>query len=219
MTTHKIAILEPFKLFGQGFYTCFSLKNEFTQICHASSVEGLIESLTCSKSDIIIVDMLHFNDAGLKELENIRHHFSDIPVLLITREDFSEYFHEYLAMGVKGFVFEGDGLDELFLAVKKVLEGKMYFPQGMVKFLQKQGRKNGENINTNHKNRILTEREISVLKLFCDGLTFKEVGEKLFISPRTVEAHKRNILEKLNIRSSVEMVKYAARHKYTSVYF
>jgi DNA-binding NarL/FixJ family response regulator len=219
MTTHKVAILEPLKLFRDGFSTCFSLDNEFTTICLASSVEGLIQSLTCSKSEIIIVDMLHFSDAGLRELKKIRQHFSDIPFLLITREDFSEYFHDYLTLGVKGFVFEGDGLDELFGAVKKVLKGKMHIPKGMVKFLQKQVRRNDKNKFTDYKNRTLTEREISVLKLFCDGLTFKEVGKKLFISPRTVEAHKRNIFEKLNIRSSVEMVKYAAQHKYTSVYF
>lgn len=217
MATHKIAILEPFRLFGEGFSSCFSLENEFTPVCLASSVESLIQSLTCSKSEIIIVDMLHLSDAGLRELKKIRQHFSDIPFLLITREDFSEYFHDYLNLGVKGFVFEGDGLNELFGAVKKVNEGKMHIPKGMVNFLQKQIRRNGKNKFTDYKNRTLTEREISVLKLFCDGLTFKEVGKKLFISPRTVEAHKRNIMEKLNLRSSVEMVKYAARHKFTSV--
>lgn len=219
MTTHRIAILEPFKLFGEGLSSCFSLENEFTPICHASSAESLIESLTCSKSDIIIVNILHFKDTGIRELKKICLHFSDTPVLLITREDYSPYFHDYLTMGVKGFVFENDGLEELFQAVKKLMEGKIHIPKSMSNFFQKRVRNHNGNKFTDHESQILTEREISVLKLFCDGLTFKEVGKKLFISPRTVEAHKRNILEKLNIRSSVEMVKYAARHKYTSVYF
>ena len=108
----------------------------------------------------------------------------------------------------KGYFSKDVNEEEFFLGLGKIRNGENYFSNGMQQTLFGNYTKQVQtNIPCNKDN--LTEREIEVIRLFAEGLSFKEIAEKLFISTRTVETHKKNILEKLNLKSTVDLVKYA----------
>lgn len=178
-------------------------------IAEGASPESLSLQLHNKTPDIILINLLHCYNAGYKTVKKIKKNFPDVPMLLITSHDFSDCFQDYIALGAKGFVFTNDSPEGLIQSIKSLCDGKMY--------LQKENLDKTTAHERKVKNSILSDREMDVLKLFCNGLTYKEIGEKLYISPRTVESHKKNILAKLNVSSTAEMVKYATRNKLLSV--
>jgi DNA-binding NarL/FixJ family response regulator len=211
MPACKIAILENYALFSSGFRSLLEGNSELEVICEGENPESLRKSLNDEKPHLIIIDMLHCSNAGYMIIKKTHEYFPDIPLILITSREYSDCFTDYLRFGVKGFVFENDSTVDLFSAIKNICLGKIHFKNKMKSFTGDHTKKqNGQ------KNDVLTRRELDVLKLFSDGLTYKEVGLKLFISPRTVESHKQNIMAKLNLNSTAEMIKYATRHSIAS---
>lgn len=203
----KIAILDNFPLFTSGLKSILYEVNYFEIIAEAEKHGELIKLIGNSKPDILIFDILHSHNAGLKSLRILNRKFPNVPVLLIVSEEFSDYFSEYAQFGGKGFIFKEDRGTDLIEAVKTLCRGEIYFPAESRKRYRLAAYKlDKPSINKIHD---LTNREITILKLFCRGLTYREIGEKLFISHRTVETHKKNILRKIKAGSKAEMIRYA----------
>lgn len=211
----KIAIIENYALFGYGIKSLLESQKEFEVIGEGANTESLTKRLNGKIPDLILIDMLHCFNAGIKLIKRTRKVFPKIPLLLVTSEDFSDCFNDYVFFGARGFVFKNDSPENLIAAVKNIYNGKSYFLKESKKFFKdaKPFRNSGKIVIIQNSN--LTEREIEILKLFCDGYTYREIGLKLFISPRTVESHKENILAKLQLNSKAEMIKYATRNKLT----
>lgn len=212
----KIALLENYSLFGSGIKSLLAVTKEFKVVAEGASADSLVLQLRNEIPDVIVIDMLHCYNAGVKTVKKTRKYFPRVPLLLITSEDYFECFNDYLRFGVKGFVFKNDSPDDLVSAIKKLHSGKMYFRKNVRKVFSDVSSFTKPLRGIHQREQLLTEREIAVLKLFCDGLTYKEVGVKLFISPRTVESHKKNIMTKLNVASTAEMIKYATRNRFTT---
>lgn len=206
---YRVAILEPFALYGYGIKSILSETDGFQITVVARNTDELIENILEKRPDIVVIDILHCDNAGLKILKKIRRLYPHLPILLITSNQYADCFRQQINLGVNGFVFNDATPDELKKAVKQLSMGGRYFRKKIWrKFKDTLPFKKSNEVNARDKN-ILTDREITVLKLFCRGLSYKEIGSKLFISPRTVETHKKNILLKLKIKSTAEMVKYA----------
>ncbi len=203
----KIAIIENYTLLSSGLKLLLQAFDEIEVIADGATPQQLSMRLRGVTPDLILIDMLHCNNAGVKTIRKAKKYFPLIPFLLITNQNFTDCFNEYIRYGAKGFIFSDDSAEELIESIKVLCEGKNFFQKDYTA---------GSKVNT-IQNSILSEREIDVLRLFCNGLTYKEIGKRLYISPRTVETHKKNILSKLKISSTAEMVKYAARHKLLSV--
>jgi RNA polymerase sigma factor (sigma-70 family) len=207
----KIVILENISLFSSGI-KAFLEKENFLVVGEASEWDGLFKILQNNTPDVLLLDLLHYPDAGIKSLEKLRKEFSEIPVLVITNETYSDYFRDYLMIGVYGLIYSNATRSEMIIALNKVAQQQEYFPEGILHVLRESLQTDPANPQILHQLRKLTSRENSVLKLFCNGLSYKEIGKILGISTRTVETHKKNILAKLKLKSTVEMVKYAMVH-------
>lgn len=211
----KIVILENYSLFCTGIRVILEQGNEFEIAGEARDIDELMHHAEHVIPDVIILDLLHCNNAGLEALRKIKRAFPGVPVLLITSFELSDCFSEHISLGVKGFIFSNSTPAELLKAVRKLCRGGEYFPNTVHKIyieaieLYEAGRK------ALLRRRALTDRESAVLRCISLGLSHKEIGEKLYISPRTVETHKRNILAKLNLKSTAELIKYAIHHQVT----
>lgn len=205
----RIAILENYTLFSSGIKPILVETNEFEIIGEAKNVDEFLIKFEDSQPEVIVFDIIHCENEGVKPIKKLKRNFSKTPILLVVSEDYANYFEEYIALGVKGFVFKDASCSELIKAIKKIKNGEDYFRKNVWMVLKNfiRSRKTGK--YAKEKKSILTNRELSVIKLFCQGLTYKEIGVGLNISPRTVETHKKNILSKLNLKSTAEMVKYA----------
>ena len=185
----------------------FDHSKEFDVVAEAKRSEQLIEKVAPKELDALIIDALRLSKAGIKELKKLRRVNKRLPVLVITSNDYSDCFAEYINLGVKGLIFEESNTKELLTATKELCKGKNYFCSGIPPIIKNSRRKSPKSGSENPIS--LTEREETVLKLLCQGLSYKEIASELYISPRTVESHKQNIQLKLNLKSTAEIVKYA----------
>lgn len=209
MAMCKIAILERFALLSSGIRSILLNEEKCDVILQSKTAGGLISELGDNLPDIIIIDIISTDNSGIKPLKKIRRVYPKTPVLLIVSDSYADCFEEYIRHGVKGIIFNTSGGNELVKALKRLKDGKEYFPDKLWKVFKESIQMRKQHRNTDQK---LTDREVLVMKLFSNGLTYKEIGARLNISPRTVETHKRNILSKLKIHTTADMVKYAFRN-------
>ncbi len=205
----RVAIFENYSLFSFGLRSVLTSSTNIEITFVAATMPELMKSLTQAVPAVLIFDVLHNHNGTMRNLQKISRKFPGLPIIILTSMQYADCFTEYVKIGVKGFVFENETPEDLLKAIKKVNAGGNYLPAEMQKWLKEiapSGKRNGQVMQ---KRNHLTEREISILKLFCQGLTYKEIGRKLFISPRTVETHKKNILAKLRLKTTAEMIKYA----------
>ncbi len=205
----NIAILERFALLGSGIKAILKSKVECVVVAQSKTSTELLASLRDLMPDVIIIDIMSTDNSGMKPLRKIRRALPKVPVLLIVSSHYADCFEEYIRLGVKGFIFNTSNGEELVAAIKKLKNGKEYFPNKVWKVFKDSIQLGKQQKNTVQK---LTDREVTVIKAFSNGLTYKEIGAQLNISPRTVETHKRNILAKLKMHSTADMVKYAYRN-------
>lgn len=208
---HKILILENFSLFSTGIKSMLE-KEEFEVVGEIRQWDELFDILKTVTPDVILLDLLHYNNSFIKSLEKLRNGFPKIPVLLIVDEVLADFFKDFILMGITGFIYGDTSLPELIRAIEKVANGQEYFSGGILKVIREMLQSNQVSLQSIRKQNILSSREVEVCRLFCNGLTYKEIGAKLHISSRTVESHKKNILAKLQIKTTAEIVKYAIRY-------
>lgn len=209
----KIVILENYSLFCSGIKPVLDKVKEFEVVAEARKLRDLLTILTASRPDIIIVDLLHCEADAISVVKRIRTKTSKIPLLLVVNNDYAHQFEYYIALGVNGIIFNSSDQEKLVKAVEKLVSGEDFFPSKVWMLLKEHLRtKRKDIVPAQESKSILTRRELDVLKLFCKGYTFKEIGYKLDISPRTVETHKKNIASKINVRSTAEMVEFAVQN-------
>lgn len=211
--THNpnIAILVNSSIFSRGVQ-CILEKAELQVVGEARHWKELFDILSRITPQIVLLNLLPYSETCIEWLERLKHEYPGIPVLLIIREDCVDHFKDFVLMGITGFVYSETSPHELIRAIHKVANGHEYFPAGILNIFRETLEMNTEAFHTGSFQHLLTSREDSVCKLFCNGLTYKEIGAKLYISPRTVESHKKNILAKLKIKSTADLVKYAIQH-------
>jgi two-component system, NarL family, response regulator LiaR len=151
------------------------------------------------KPDVVIMDVHMPELTGIEATRRIRHDTEDVRVLVLTAYDNPAYVHALLEAGADGFVLKTAELSELFKALQEVAVGKRAFSE---ESLERAAQHNRENSTVDN----LTEREIKVLKQAANGLTNKQIGQKLFISDRTVQGHLQNIYQKLHVTTRTEAV-------------
>lgn len=209
----KIAILENYSLFHSGIKPVLEGIDEYEIIAEAKKVYLLLQMLHKNKPDVIIIDVIHCDKEGIRPVKQLKRKYPKIPILLIVSKDYAHHFVDYIGLGVNGLIFSNSNPSKLITAVKKLKNGEDFFPQKVWLLLKNLFRKNSKLMVAENKiMNELTNREMSVLQLFCKGKTYKEIGTLLNISPRTVESHKKNISSKLEIKSTAEMVEYAIQN-------
>jgi len=212
MEKPKVIIVDDHLIFRQGLSTIVTTENIATVIGDASNGKEFIDMLDHLTPDLVLmdIDMPYMNgmEATQKALEII----PTLKIVAVTMFGDEEYYYKMIELGVKGFILKTSGINEIEKAIHDVMIGESYFSNELLrKIINSIGRKN------NHKPSIktlLTDRELEVLKLICYGLTTDEIGQKLFISPKTVKSHRSNLLEKTNCKNTPEMIIYALKNKY-----
>jgi DNA-binding NarL/FixJ family response regulator len=133
----------------------------------------------------------------------------DLKILVVSMYGDEQYYNSVIENGVKGFILKDAENEELRAAISAILNGKTYFSQELLLKLIR-NRKNSEQI-------VLTQREKQILELICQGLSSTEIAGKLFLSERTIENHRANLLDKTGCRNSLSLVLYAVRNNLVEV--
>jgi DNA-binding NarL/FixJ family response regulator len=165
--------------------------------------------------DLIILDISMPNLRGLEAIHEIKINHPKVRILVLTMHKDKEYLHQAITAGAEGYLLKEDADSELFSAIDRVRQGKKYVSPKLSEELMEDWVKISRG---NHKPPFepekLTTREREILKLTAEGKSSKEIGGLLFISVRTVEHHRANIMEKLNLKKTADLVKYAIQKGY-----
>lgn len=145
---------------------------------------------------------------GLEATEIIKRDHFGVKVIILTMLESKELVQEAVEKGVSGFLFKNTSLEVLSEAIQRVAAGDTYFSSEVALILLKSSANPGSPLLAQ-----LSEREIEILKLVAQGLSSSEIGQQLFISPRTVDTHRNNIIQKLDVPGIAGLVQFAIRNK------
>jgi DNA-binding NarL/FixJ family response regulator len=164
--------------------------------------------------DLVILDVSMPHLRGIEAIPEILQSRPNMKVLVLTMYKEEEYLHQAIAAGANGYLLKEDAEGELFTAIENIQRGKIYISPSLVdRSMQNWVRlRRGEDDSPMGES--LTVRQREILKLIAEGKSNKEIGELLCISVRTVERHRANMMDKLNVRKTAELVRYALRKNY-----
>lgn len=208
--SYRIVLADDHQLLRQGLRRILQEQPGLEVIGEAADGLELLNLLRFVSPDMVILDISMPNLRGIEAIHEIRHHNSQIRVLILTMHRDHEYLYQVVAAGGDGYLLKEDADSQLFAAIEKIRSGCLYVSPKLVDGLAhdwvKTCRGSGKNAGFAET---LSHREREVLKLIAEGKSSKDIAELLFISNRTVDRHRENIMDKLNLKKTAELVKYA----------
>ncbi|MFN0035085.1 MAG: response regulator [Saprospiraceae bacterium] len=205
----KILLADDHQLVRKGFRSLLE-ELDFVEIVGeaANGKEAIALLRNGAKPNVALLDYEMPQMNGLEATEEIKRDFLGVKVIMLTMMQSKELVQEAVAKGVSGFLFKNTSLEELSEAIQRVADGGTYFSSEVTLTLLKPNHHPDAPLLA-----LLSSREIEILKLVAQGLSSTEIGEQLFISPRTVDTHRNNIIQKLDVQGIVGLVQLAIRNK------
>lgn len=215
MSKIKVLLVDDHQIVRDGIFALLIKEHDIEIVGEASNGDELFEKLKFIKPDIIILDISLPKMSGIEIAGILSKDFPDIRIIVFSSYTDEETIFKSIRAGAKGFLPKDSMREDLVEAIKKVNQGFEYLSDKipntiLMDYIKKAGSQE-EKFN-NSKLSSLTKREREILKLIAEGMSYKEIGNELFISVRTVETHKNNILQKLELKSTIELVKFAIKN-------
>ncbi|WP_252501797.1 response regulator transcription factor [Sporosarcina sp. Marseille-Q4943] len=211
----KIIIADDHAVVRSGFMYILNFQDDMEVVATAADGLEAYEKVAKHRPDILLMDLsMPPGESGLIATGKIKEDFPETKVVILTMYDDEEYLFHVLKNGASGYVLKNSPDEELLSAIRTVYDGGTYIHPSMATSLVRQFvKKDADEVETDPY-KILSRREIEVLPLVAKGYGNKEIAEMLYISVKTVEAHKAKIMEKLKLKSRPELVEYALRKKF-----
>jgi DNA-binding NarL/FixJ family response regulator len=181
-------------------------------VAEAESAEEIFKLMTTASVDVILMDIDLGDMNGIEATSQMKEKYPNVHILGLTMHEEPDYIVKMLEAGASGYLLKNAGREELLAAIHAVAKGDSYFSQKVSSTLLHlvTSRKSGSTPESKSTTETpLSEREIEVLRLIAQEFSNGEIADKLFISIRTVDTHRRNLLEKLQVKNTVGLVKYA----------
>jgi len=210
----KVILSDDHKLFRDGIKSLLRSENDIQVIAEVSDGDEVIKIIKDNIPDIVITDISMPRMNGIELTRMLSEKYPSVHVLIISMHLNESYILESVKSGARGYLPKDSNPQELIKAIRIIHAGGTYFNQeitgiAMSGFAEKSKQNDKKKQLLEH----LTEREIEIIRLVAEGMMNKEISDYLSISIRTVDNHKSNILRKLNLKTSIDIVKYAIKHE------
>jgi DNA-binding NarL/FixJ family response regulator len=210
MSSLRIFLADDHTVMREGLKSLVNAQTDMEVVGEADNGRTALQKAKELQPDVVIMDVSMPELNGIKVTEQLKRNCQKIKVLVLTAHDESGYLRQLLQVGASGYVLKKAAAEELINAIRAVAAGGVYLDPTLAGKVVG-GYVGSRRLKGTPQGNDLSEREAEVLRLVAWGYTNKEIGSYLTISVKTVETHKANILEKLDLRSRVEMVRYALR--------
>ena len=215
MKPYRIIIADDHALFRQGLKRILEDIPGTEVIGEAKDGLELLKVLQGSGAQMVVLDISMPNLRGLEAIHEIKAKDPRLKVLMLTMHKDKAYFYQAISEGADGYLLKEDADAELYSAIEKIRQDKIYIsPFLSDAFAEELADRGLKDFKTRGEGDALTAREREILKLIAEGRSNKEIGDLLFISARTVERHRANIMDKLKLKNTAELVKYAIQKGY-----
>jgi DNA-binding NarL/FixJ family response regulator len=204
----SVIIVDDHRLFSEGLKLLLSENPSIGPIYQACDGVEFMKMLETVTPDIVLMDIDMPRMDGIEATRKALEQFPKLKIIALSMFGDDEYYIKMIEAGAKGFIVKNSDIEVVELAISTVMEGKNYFASDVMAalVLHLNQRKNEELKNE------LSERESEILYLICKGLSNQEIAETLFLSKRTVDKHRENILSKTNSKNTAGLVLYAIKH-------
>ena len=209
----KILIVDDHQLIRLGVKFILSKEKQFELVAEAENGMQALELVRKYEPEIVLLDIHLPLMLGNEVCREILKEFPLTKILVLSVEKDERYINEMVRSGALGYILKDASITELSNAIKVLMQGNSYFSKEVSTAILAQigqPRKLSTELSRQKKAR-LSKREFEVLELISEELTNKEIAIKLFISPRTVDTHRRNLLQKLEVKNTAGLVKYYLR--------
>lgn len=216
MDAYRIVLVDDHAMFRQGIKRIVEEMEGLVVVGETGDGVTLLKLLNKIQADMVIMDISMPSMRGIEATKEITSLYPGIKILILTMHRDMEYFEHAISAGATGFLLKEDADVELVNAIKTIRSGKVYLSPLLTEALT--GRVFRSGSATGEKpEELLTTREREVLKLIAEGKTSKEIADLFNISTRTVQHHRANMMRKLEINKTAELIKYAIRKGYTTL--
>ncbi|MBT7995434.1 MAG: response regulator transcription factor [Bacteroidetes bacterium] len=215
MSIIKIILVDDHHIVRDGIKSLLTGAANIEVIGEASDGYELFNLLKKMQPNIVILDLSLPRLSGIEIIKTLTHEYDDIKVLVLSMYTSEDFIFNSIKSGAKGYLPKNTTRKELLEAIYKLHQNEEYFSDPISNIILKsyiKKAKTGYSF-TDKKEENLSARELEILKLFAEGFSNKEIAEQLSISIRTVESHKNHIMQKLELKSTVDLVKFAIKNK------
>jgi len=209
----KVLIVDDHTLVRDGIKALLSLVADIEVVGEAENGREALERVIELAPDVVLMDLAMPVMSGLEATRRIRREFPKTRVLALTQYDDSEYVIPVIEAGASGFVTKMVASSELASAIQAVYRGESFLSPSAASSLVEEFQQKTAAETEKDPYEHLTDREREVLKLVAEGHTVREIAGMLVVSPKTVEWYKTSLMQKLNIHSKTDLIKYAIRKR------
>lgn len=211
----QLMLVDDHQIIRDGIKQLLTNESDIKVVAEASNVKEALKHLENVKPNIVMTDLSMPNGSGFDFIKSVTANYPEIKVVVLSMHVEEAYIRKAIELGVSGYMPKDISKYELVEAIQSVSRGEMYFSSTVSKVMMnnmvKKVRKSEQAAQATAK---LTQREKEIVKLILDGMSSPEIAEKLFISHRTVENHRANIMNKLKVRNTIELVKKVLENEF-----
>jgi DNA-binding NarL/FixJ family response regulator len=206
----NVLIADDHKIFRDGLISLMEESPDIRVVGEAANGNEVLQKLENVQPDLILMDISMGEAGGIQATQLVKEKYPGIKILVLSMHSESSYILKMLELGASGYLLKDAGKDEMLSAIRTVASGNSYYSsQVSAKIVEALTKKSQP--SRRRDDIPLTPRELEMLKLIAEEFSNQEIAEKLFISIRTVDTHKRNLLEKLKVKNTAGLVKYAIK--------
>lgn len=205
----KIVIADDHAMFRDGIKAMIELEPSMEVIGEADNEISILEVCQSKMPDVVLMDISMGNTDGIVVTQKLKKLMPELKVLAVSMHNESQYIKSMLDHGANGYILKTTGRNEMLSAIQAVNSGATFLSSDVSLNLLK-----GLNQTQTPELIKLTPREIEVLKMIANEHSNQEIADTLFISSRTVDTHRRNLLEKLALKNNAGLVRYAIQNGY-----
>jgi DNA-binding NarL/FixJ family response regulator len=206
----KVIIVDDHTLFRNGLRILLNTLEDYQVVAEAANGKQFIDLLEKSVPDLVLLDINMPVMDGIEAATIAQKLYPDLKIITLSMYGEEDYYYKMVNAGVKGFVLKNSDIKEVKTALDVVYEGGSFFSSELLQNLVNSLKSSSKSKESHAE---LSEREMEILILICQGLSNQEIGDKLFISKRTVDKHRANILEKSESKNTAQLVVYAIKNK------
>jgi two-component system invasion response regulator UvrY len=204
----RILIADDHAIVRRGLKEILLEEYPFAEIGEASDAEEAVKKVFDDEWDLVICDLNMPGRSGLDALKQIKQSFPKLPVLIMSMYPEDQYAVRALKAGASGYFNKNSIHEELIKAIEAVKMGRKFITPTIAEKLAE-----SINVYSDTPHQLLSDREFDVLKLLASGKTVSQIAEELSLSPHTISTYRSRILEKMNMRSNSELIRYALEKK------
>lgn len=210
----RILLADDHELIRTGIRNLIGSNKDFQIVGESADGEDALRRARELVPDVVVIDISMPKLSGIEAAKRIRSELPSVKILVLTMHENPEYVYQILKSGASGYILKNAGKDEITEAIYAVTRGSRFFSPRISELMISEYVRQAERRDDQSAGATLTNREQEVLRLIARGLNNQQIADKLFISPRTVDTHRTNIMQKLNIHDAANLVKYALENGY-----